>query len=125
MARKRPELPKLPPPSARECWWEFAKWALGIPLAVLAAGAVVAGGLWLSQGMELATRTMFQMMDVVLWLGAIALLYPLGLILWILDLRDGLRAARAWQAMTEAERAAALAAAPPSPPPRRARRKGG
>lgn len=83
------------------------------------------GGLWLSQGMELATRTMFQMMDVVLWLGAIALLYPLGLILWILDLRDGLRAARDWQAMTEAERAAALAAAPPSPPPRRARRKGG
>lgn len=120
MARKAAPLPKLPPPTARDCWWDFAKWALGIPLAVLGAAAVVAGSLWLSQGIELAARTMIQMADILLWLGLIVLIYPLALVLWVWDLRDGLRAARDWDAMDETARAAALAAqSAPSPRPKR------
>jgi hypothetical protein len=121
MARGKPEPLVLPPPSARACWAGFLTWALGLPLVCAGALAVIAGALWLAGGQDLLWRTTADMGTALFWIGAIALMYPLGLFFWFEDLRTGLARAREWEAMTPEVRAAALAAA--VPPKRRSRKK--
>ena len=115
--------PPLPPPSQAACWREFAKWVLGIPLVV--AGGV--GFIWLVLslygGGSMIQQAQDGMATVLFWLAAIALMYPALLFVWVADLRAGLRAARDWAALTEAEQAAAIAAKAAAVPPRRRRKK--
>jgi hypothetical protein len=110
MARKSPQPPPLPPPTAGQVWAEFLKWALGVPLAVAAALAVIAGALWLTGSQGLMPKAESDMGTALFWIAAIVLMYPVALVFLIWDLRDGLRAARDWAAMTEEDRQAALAA---------------
>ena len=122
MARNRPVLPPLPPPSRVACWAEFAKWALGIPLLMGGALGIVWITLWITGSGEMVWQATRDMGTVLMWLGLIVLMYPAMLFIWVADLRAGLRAARDWDALTEAERNEALAAV--AVPPAR-RHKGG
>lgn len=112
---------RLPPPSRGQVWAEFLKWALGVPLAVAAALAVIRAALWLVGSQGMMPKAESDMWGVLGWLGLIVLLYPVALVFLVLDLRDGLRAARAWEAMTPEARATALQAAETDPPKRRRR----
>jgi hypothetical protein len=117
--------PVLPPKSAGQCWAEFLKWAIGVPLVCAGGLAVIAGALWLAGGQALMWQATSDMGTALFWIAAIVLMYPLLLWFWIEDLRSGLRAARDWQAMTPEAQAAALEAAKAVvPQPRRRRRKG-
>jgi hypothetical protein len=126
MAKPPPNTPKLPPPTAAECWRTFALWVLGIPLLVAGALGFVwvafraTGSLGMSWQLESNTAT------VLLGLAAIVLLYPAMLWVWWGDLQSGLKAARDWEAMTPDARAAAIAeaAAGVAAPKRRTRKKG-
>lgn len=109
MARKPHPPAPLPPPTAGQVWAEFLKWALGVPLAVVAALAVIAGALWLAGSQGLMPRAEMDLGTALFWIAAIVLMYPVALVFLVWDLRDGLRAARQWAAMTEEERQAALA----------------
>ncbi len=51
-------------------------------------------------------------------------MYPLMLFVWVAELRDGLKAAREWEALTPEAQAAAIAEAKASRPERRKRKKG-
>jgi hypothetical protein len=122
MARGKSVFLALPPKTARTCWAEFLKLALGLPLVCAGALAGIASALWLAGGQDLMWRTTADMGTALFWIGAIALMYPLGLFFWVEDLRKGLARAREWDAMTPEARAAAMAAAPL--PKRRSRKKG-
>lgn len=124
MARRPTPAPKLPPPTAGQCWRVFLAWALGLPLAVAAALAVIRAALWAAGSAGLMPRAEMDLASVLFWLALIALLYPVGLVLLVLDLRDGLRAARKWRSMTAAEQAEALARQAAEAPPARKRREG-
>jgi hypothetical protein len=107
------------------CWRTFLQWVLGVPLAVAATLAVIRGALWALGSTEMDPRAGSDLVTALWWLAVVVLLYPAMLVIWIADLRRGLRRARAWAALTPQARAAALAgAAAPQPPPRR-RREGG
>ncbi len=121
MARKPPPAPKLPPPTAGQCWAEFLKWALGVPLLVAGGLALILAAYW-AVGDALSLRAEGDMIGSLMWLGLLVLLYPPGLVVLVLDLRDGLRAAREWRAMPEAERTAALERQAAEAPPARKRR---
>jgi hypothetical protein len=100
-----------------QVWRRFLLWALGLPLVVAGAAALVWAALWLSGG-DLVWQAVSAMGDALFWLAAILLMYPALLWLWVMELREGLRAAAEWAALGEVERAARRAA-----PPRPARRK--
>lgn len=121
MAKPLLAKPNLPPPSRGQVWAEFLKWALGIPLAVAGALAVIWLALWLAGSQGMMPKAESDMWGVLGWLGVIVLLYPVALVFLIWDLRDGLRAVRDWEAMTPEARAAALQAAEADPPKRRKR----
>lgn len=112
MARKpAPAAPPLPPPSAAACWRVFLLWALGVPALVAAALGVIWLALWALGSAAMMPRTEVDMATVLLWLALIVLLYPVMLVIWVQDLRAGLRAARDWAALTPEAQAAALASA--------------
>jgi hypothetical protein len=52
-------------------------------------------------------------------------MYPLMLFVWVAELRDGLKAARDWEAMTPEAQAAAIAEAGLAARPKRRKRKKG
>jgi hypothetical protein len=82
-----------PPPLTRaQLWRVFLRNAVGIPLAILAGLAIIGGALWLTGG-DVFWRTISDMGTALFWIGAIALMYPALLVLWIVELRDGLRKA--------------------------------
>lgn len=126
MAKPPPEPVRLPPPTVAQCWLTFWKWVLGIPLLVFGALGAIWVGLWALGSMPLDNRAASDMMTTLWWLGIIVLLYPPMLWVWWGDLREGLRAAREWEAMTpEAREAAMAAAAALAPKPKRRARKRG
>ncbi len=95
----------------------------------MGAGRAAAGGglalIWAAYwavGDALSLRAEGDMIGSLMWLGLLVLLYPPGLVVLVLDLRDGLRAAREWRAMPEAERTAALERQAAEAPPARKRR---
>jgi hypothetical protein len=114
-------LAPLPPPSRAACWAEFVKWTMGVPVVVIAALAVVWAVLWISGSWGLSSQAQGDMGTVLIWLALIGLMYPAMLFIWVSDLRRGLRAAREWEALTEAEQSAALAAPAPPVRPRKGR----
>ena len=124
MARKTPVFPPLPPPTRAACWAEFAKWTLGIPLLVAVALGLVWLAIWITGSGEMIWQATRDMGTVLLWLALIVLMYPAMIFVWVADLRAGLRAARDWEALAEAEQAAAIAAQATAVPARR-RHKGG
>jgi hypothetical protein len=128
MAKPRTEPARLPPPTVAECWWRFAIWVLGIPLLVAGAFGVVWFAYWAMGGMGMSWQLESNTAAVLFWLAAIALLYPAMLWVWWGDLRDGLKCARDWEAMSPEARAAAMAeaeaAAMVAKPKRRSRKKG-
>ena len=123
MVKSPPKAPALPPPTVAECWLTFWAWVLGIPLAVLAALGVIWAALWVLGSMPMDARAGIDMMTTLWWLGVIVLLYPAMLWVWWGDLREGIRAAQDWEAMTPEARAAALAEAAVKPK-RQSRKKG-
>jgi len=123
MVKSPPKAPALPPPTVAECWLTFWAWVLGIPLAVLAALGVIWATLWALGSMPMDARAGIDMMTTLWWLGVIVLLYPAMLWVWWGDLREGIRAAQDWEAMTPEARAAALAEAAVKPK-RQSRKKG-
>ena len=123
MVKSPPKAPALPPPTVAECWLTFWAWVLGIPLAVLAALGVIWAALWALGSMPMDARAGIDMMTTLWWLGVIVLLYPAMLWVWWGDLREGIRAAQDWEAMTPEARAAALAEAAVKPK-RQSRKKG-
>jgi hypothetical protein len=112
----------LPPPTKAQVWRTFPGWTVGIPLALAAGLAVISGALWLSGG-SLMTRAELDMGTALFWMAAIALMYPVMLVIWIGDLRAGLARARDWAGLTAGEQAARIAAVPAKRPGRQ-RRKG-
>lgn len=128
MATPPPEPTGLPPPTVTQCWLTFWKWVLGIPLLVLGGLGVIWAALWALGSTSMDNRAAGDMVSTLWWLGIIVLLYPAMLWVWWGDLREGLRAARDWEAMTPEARVAAIAAAEAAAlsarPKRRARKKG-
>lgn len=94
MRKRGSTAPDLPPPTAWQCWCSFLIWALGLPLAVAGALAVIWAALWVSGSAGLSNQASQSMITVLGWLALIVLLYPVALVVLVLDLRDGLRAAR-------------------------------
>lgn len=123
MARKTPTLPPLPPPGRAACWAEFAKWALGIPLAVLVALGLVWLAVWATGSGDMMWQATRDMGSVLFWVALIVLMYPALLVMWVAELRSALRAARDWAALPQAEQAAALAARAAAVPPVRQRKR--
>lgn len=125
MARVNPAPLKLPPPTVRQCWGAFLKWVLGVPMVVVGGLAIIAGALWLAGGQELMWQATADMGTALFWIAAISLMYPAMLFVWVAELRDGLRRAREWEAMTPEARDAALAeaASVAAKPQRRSRKK--
>jgi hypothetical protein len=128
MAKPPPAPVKLPPPTVEQCWRTFAMWVLGIPLAVAGALGVIWLAFLLTGAGGMAWQTESSIGTVIFWLAVIALLYPVMLWVWWGDLRDGLKRAREWEAMSPEARAAAMAAAEAAAlaakPKRWARKKG-
>jgi hypothetical protein len=105
--RTAPPVPVADPPSRGACWGRFLMWSVGVPVVVLVGLAVIAGALWLVGGWGLTNQAMLAMGDALFWIAAIALMYPAMLVIWVLELRDGLRAAKVWNGMDPATHAAA------------------
>lgn len=128
MAKSPPEPARLPPPSVAECWWIFAKWVFGVPLLVVGAIGLIWLAYWLTGSGGLVWQTESSIGTILMYLGFIVLVYPVMLFIWWSDLRDGIRAARDWEAMTPEAQAAAIAAAKAARaaegPKRRSRKKG-
>jgi hypothetical protein len=128
MAKPPPEPVRLPPPTAAQCWLTFWKWVLGVPLLVGTALAFVWFAFWATGSGGMSWQLESNTGTVLFWLAVIALLYPAMLWVWWGDLRDGLKAARDWEAMTPEARAAAIAeaelAALAAKPKRRGRKRG-
>ncbi|MFN3282074.1 MAG: hypothetical protein ACK40I_10485 [Tabrizicola sp.] len=119
----------LPPPGRGAVWAEFLKWAVGLPVVVAVALGAIWLAYWAAGSAGLMLRTELKIGEILLWLGLIALLYPVALVVLVWDLIDGLRVARAWEAMSPEERAQAMTAAEAEiaaagKTPRRSRRKG-
>lgn len=128
MAKPPPAPPKLPPPTVAACWLTFFGWVLGIPLVFAGALGVIWGAFRALGSSQMDNRAVSDMLGALWWLGVIVLLYPAMLWVWWGDLRDGLKAARAWEAMPPEARAAAVAdaaAAALLEAPKRKRRKKG
>jgi hypothetical protein len=122
--RTAPPVPIADAPSRAACWTRFLMWSVGVPVVVLAGLGLIAGALWLVGGWGLTNQAMLAMGDALFWIAAIALMYPAMMVIWVLELRDGLRAAEAWSGMDPDERAAAReSVARAGPAKRRARRK--
>lgn len=125
-----PSLPaKLPPPGRGAVWAEFLKWALGLPLVVAGALGAIWLAFWAAGSAGLMPRTELKIGEILMWLGLIALLSPVALVVLVWDLIDGLRAVRAWEAMPPEAQAQAVAAAEAgiaaaAEKSRRSRRKG-
>ena len=111
MAKPRPEPARLPPPSVAECWWTFAKWVLGVPLLVVGALALIWLAYWVTGSGGMVWQTESNIGTTLMYLGFIVLVYPVMLFIWWGDLRDGIRAARDWEAMTPEAQATAIAEA--------------
>lgn len=111
MAKAAAKPPKLPPPTVGECWGTFLKWALGVPLVIVVGLAIIGGALWLTGGQEMFWRTTSDMGTALFYILGIILMYPFLMIMWVVELREGLRAARVWEAMTPETRQAAIAEA--------------
>lgn len=126
MAKPPPAPVKLPPPTVGQCWAEFLKWVVGLPLLVVGALGFVWLAYRLTGGFGMSWQLESNSAAVLFWLAVIALLYPVMLWVWWGDLRDGLKRAREWEAMTPETRAAATAeaAALAAKPKRRSRKKG-
>ncbi len=125
MAKAPPVPARLPPPSVGECWWEFLKWAFGIPLIVAGAMGLIWLAYWATGSSGMVWKTESDIGTILFYLAFITLAY---LVIWALDLRDGLRRARDWQAMTPEARATAIAeaeAAAALAKPKRRKRKAG
>jgi len=108
---KRTPIAKLPPKTARACWGEFLKWALGIPAVILGGLAIIGGGLWLAGGQDLMWQTTQAMGTSLFYILGILLMYPLLMFMWVAELRTGLRVARDWAALSPEAQAAAIAGA--------------
>jgi len=126
MAKPKPEPARLPPPTVAQCWLTFWKWVLGVPLLAAGVLGVIWVALWALGSMPMEARAASDMLATLWWLGVIALLYPAMLWVWWGELRDGIKAARDWEAMTPEARAAAIAEAQAAAakPKRRSRKKG-
>lgn len=126
MAKPKPEPARLPPPTVAQCWLAFWKWVLGVPLLVVGTLGVIWAALWALGSTNMDPRPASDMITTLWWLGIIVLLYPAMLWVWWGELRDGIKAARDWEAMTPEARAAAIAAAEAAAvkPKRRSRNKG-
>jgi hypothetical protein len=125
MAKPAPAPARLPPPSVATCWLTFWKWVLGVPLVVGAALGFVWFALWATGSGGMSWQLESNTATVLFWLGIIALLYPAMLWVWWGDLREGLKRAAEWEAMSPEAREAALAeAAVVAGPKRRARKQG-
>lgn len=124
MAKAPSKPPKLPPPTVRQCWAEFLKWVVGVPLVCVGGLGIIGGAVWLAGGQELMWQTTQSMGTALFWIIGILLMYPLMLFVWVAELRDGLKAARDWEASTPEAQAAAIAEAKAARPERRTRKKG-
>lgn len=126
MAKPPPEPVNLPPPTVAQCWLTFWKWVLGVPLLVAGALGFVWLAFWATGSFGMSWQLESNTATVLLWLGLIVLLYPPMIWVWWGDLREGLKAARDWEAMTPEARGAALvdAATMVVKPKRRARKTG-
>lgn len=102
-------MPMREPQTRAQVWRRFLLWVAGVPVVVLAAGAVIWAALWLSGG-DLVWQAVSGMGTALFWIAAITLMYPAIIWVWSLDLREGLKTAADWDALTEAERAARRAA---------------
>lgn len=111
MAKATPKPSKLPPPTARQCWGEFLKWVLGVPLICIGGLAIIGGGLWLAGGQELMWQTTQAMGSALFYILGILLMYPLLMVMWVAELRGGLKAARDWEALSPEAKQAAIAEA--------------
>lgn len=90
--------------------------------------AIIAGVLWMMGGQEMFWQTTSDMGTALFWIAGIALMYPFMLFVWVAELRDGLKAARNWQALSPEAQAAAIAetkaAQPVARQKQQARKKG-
>lgn len=111
MAKAPAKPPKLPPRTARQCWGEFLKWVLGIPLVIVGGLAIIGGGVWLAGGQDLTWQVAQNMGTALFYILGILLLYPLLMFMWVAELRDGLKAARDWEALSPEAQNAAMAEA--------------
>lgn len=128
MARPPPAPKPLPPPTAGQCWGTFLKWVLGVPMVCAGGLVIIYLGLWAAGGQELIWQATRDMGTALFWIAAILLMYPVMIFVWVAELRDGLKAAREWDAMSPEARASSLANAEATAlaglPGRRARKRG-
>ena len=124
MAKAPPKPKTLPPPTVRQCWGAFLKWVLGVPLVCIGGLGIIGGALWLAGGQELMWQTTQSMGTALFWIIGIVLMYPLMLFVWVAELREGLKAAQEWEALSPEAQAAAIAEAKAAKPARRKRKKG-
>ena len=122
MAKVRRTAAKLPPPTARHCWGAFLKWVLGVPLNCAGGLGIIGVGLWAAGGQELMWQATRDMGTALFWIAAILLMYPLLVVMWVAELRDGLKAARDWDTMGPDAQAAAIAEAGEAKPGARRKR---
>ncbi len=108
---KRAPVPKLPPPTVRQCWGAFLKWVLGVPLVCIGGLGVIVFGLWAAGGQELMWQTTAAMGTAFFWIAGILLMYPFLIFMWVAELRAGLKAARDWEALSPEAQQAAIAVA--------------
>jgi hypothetical protein len=123
MAKPASRPPNLPPPTVGQCWRGFLKWVLGVPLVCTGGVGIIAFGLWAAGGNGLMWQATRDMGTAVFWIVGIMLMYPLMLFVWVAELRAGLKAARAWDAMPPEAQAAAIAKAGAARLELRARRR--
>jgi hypothetical protein len=124
MAKAPPKPSKLPPPTVRQCWAEFLKWVVGVPLVCIGGLGIIGGAVWLAGGQDLMWQTTQSMGTALFWIIGILLMYPFLIFMWVAELRSGLKAAREWEALTPEAQAAAMAEAKAARPERRTRKKG-
>lgn len=126
MAKPSPVPPTLPPPTVAQCWLTFWKWVIGVPLVVIGALGFVWLAFWATGSGGMSWQLESNTATVLLWLGLIVLLYPAMLWVWGGELREGIKTARDWEAMSPEAQAAAIAEteAAAVKPKRRVRKKG-
>jgi hypothetical protein len=122
VAKASPTPVILPPPTVGQCWGAFLKWVLGVPLVCVGGLGIIAFGLWAAGGQELIWQATRDMGTALFRIVSILLMYPLLILMWVAELRDGLKAARAWEAMSLEAQAAAVAEAQATAAVRRNRR---
>ena len=116
------------PPGRAVLWRQFLLWALGTPALVAAGLGIVWAAHWAAGSAGLMPKADMEAFYILLGLAAIALAFPVMLYFWVAELREGLAARRAWEALPPGERAeaarGALAAVPPKPKGGRRRARG-